>query len=142
MPADRLESRRAIKQVLATVEAIAFLHQGQREQDADGYLIATPDDYQLARRLLIGPLNEAVGIGDRLFRTLGLLQRKYPKRVFTSTETIEAGIFNNKMTRDRVLKDLVELDAVRCVEESKGKNPARWQLTDKQPKPVLPANVA
>lgn len=44
--------RRDFLQVLTTIEASAFLHQYQRECDASGAVVATTEDYALARRLL------------------------------------------------------------------------------------------
>jgi integrase len=49
--AERVEARRAFPQLVSMIQAVALLHQKQREQDADGHLIATAEDYQLARRL-------------------------------------------------------------------------------------------
>ena len=55
-PHDRVEARRAIRQVLSMIQASALLHQKQREMDEHGQLLANADDYTLARRLLAEPL--------------------------------------------------------------------------------------
>jgi hypothetical protein len=62
IPDTKLEVRRAASQVLAMVQAITLLHQHQRERDADGYLLAKPSDYRLARELLLVPLSASVGV--------------------------------------------------------------------------------
>ncbi|KKK60832.1 hypothetical protein LCGC14_3020420, partial [marine sediment metagenome] len=57
MPAEKVKARRVITQVLAAVEAVALLHQFQRQRE-DGFLIATVEqDYAVARELLLKPLH-------------------------------------------------------------------------------------
>jgi hypothetical protein len=60
-PSDRVEARRGYPQLMSMIQAVCLLHQFQRETDEHGSLIATTDDYRLARRLLLMPL-------DRLMR--------------------------------------------------------------------------
>ena len=44
--------RRDFRQLLTTIQAIALLYQQQRQQTADGAVIALVDDYAIARDLL------------------------------------------------------------------------------------------
>ena len=55
--------RRAFPHVLNMIQAVALLHQRQREQDPDGRLIATAEDYQIARHLLLKPMARLLGNG-------------------------------------------------------------------------------
>jgi hypothetical protein len=52
VPARQIRMRRDFGKLLTCVRTIAFLHQCQREKDADGSVIATIDDYTEARDLL------------------------------------------------------------------------------------------
>lgn len=58
-PAHRVESRRLFPQVLAVIEASCVLHFKHREQSEKG-LVATSADYEIARRVLSGPLLESL----------------------------------------------------------------------------------
>jgi hypothetical protein len=130
MPASKIEARRVISQVLATIEAVALLHQFQRDRDYQGRLIATREDYTVARRLLLGPLQAAIGLGDKV-RHLEQFREKLPDGVFSSDEAMKAGGFNNKMTRDRALKELATMGIIENVAKGKSHCPAQWRWTDK-----------
>jgi hypothetical protein len=52
---------RIFKRLLASIRASAFLHQLQRPVDADGYVLATQDDYRIARRALATAFETATG---------------------------------------------------------------------------------
>ena len=64
-PAERTDARRAFGHLLSMIEAVTLLHQFQRvPEPADGLLIvATVDDYRIARKLLAGPFARALGDG-------------------------------------------------------------------------------
>lgn len=130
LPTQRIESRRIIKQVLATIECVAFLHQHNRDLDKHGRLIATPEDYKVARRLLLEPLNQAIGLKDAARKNYSKLKKKFPKG-FNSNQALKAGCFKGKMSRDRALKELVELDVLNCVAKGKSHTPVRWAWTEK-----------
>jgi hypothetical protein len=52
LPAHTVRMRRDFRQLLTTIQAVAFLYQCQRDRTPDGAIIATIDDYDVARRLL------------------------------------------------------------------------------------------
>jgi len=52
MPGKNPTELRLFKRLLRSVEASAFLHQLQRPRDTDGAILATPDDYAIARLAL------------------------------------------------------------------------------------------
>jgi len=62
-PVQRLEARRAASRVVSLMQASALLHQFQRKTDSDGRLVATIDDYRLARALLNPWLGSRLGGG-------------------------------------------------------------------------------
>ena len=59
VPTDNVRMRRDFKQLLTCIQAIALLHQFQRKRDSHGAIVATLDDYVIARDLL-GPVFDAV----------------------------------------------------------------------------------
>jgi hypothetical protein len=141
MPSDKLETRRIFEQVLATIETLAFLHQHCRERDSTGRLIATLDDYAVARGLLLAPLTDSIGPGEKVKDHYRALQRVFPNKAFTSAEAIRAEVFNDKMATSRALKKLAEAGVVRCVAEAKGNRPARWDWTGQGLGEVLPERL-
>jgi hypothetical protein len=52
VPAHAVRMRRDFRQLLTTIQAVAFLYQAQRGRTADGAVIAAVEDYGVARRLL------------------------------------------------------------------------------------------
>jgi hypothetical protein len=50
-PGNRVRSRRDFPKLLALIEASAFLHQGQRPRDGKGNIVATGQDYSIAKDL-------------------------------------------------------------------------------------------
>ncbi len=130
MPATRIEARRVIQQVLSTIEAVAVLHQHQRERDKVGRLVATRTDYEIARKLLLQPLNKSIGLSDREQSAYAILREKFPIE-FDSDQALKAGSFNNKMTRDRTLKELKGLGVIKQTAAGKSHQSARWAWTGK-----------
>jgi DNA-binding MarR family transcriptional regulator len=59
IPANAVRMRRDARQLLACIEVTALLHQCQRRHNENGAVIATLDDYAIARRLL-APVFDAV----------------------------------------------------------------------------------
>jgi hypothetical protein len=59
VPAADVRMRRDFRQLLTVIEALAFLHQLQRPRAPDGSVLATADDYQIARELL-APVFDAI----------------------------------------------------------------------------------
>jgi hypothetical protein len=93
IPAQELRTRRDYGQLLTTIQTIALLHQYQRERTESGAVIATLDDYAIARRLLASIFDavmvegitpavratiEAVGPGESL--DLAVLMRRLKRR--------------------------------------------------------------
>jgi len=90
-PTQRLEARRAASRVVSLMQAAALLHQFQRQTDSAGRLVATLDDYRLARALLNQWLGSRLGGGlsagaMRLWRLA--VERKQGEEL-TTTELAE-----------------------------------------------------
>jgi hypothetical protein len=63
VPANQIRMRRDFRQMLTAVQAVALLHQCQRERDKHGRIVATLDDYRLARELLLDAFTQAAAGG-------------------------------------------------------------------------------
>jgi MarR family len=59
VPAKAVRMRRDFRQLLTSIQAFALLYQRQRETTADGGIVATLEDYRLARELL-APIFEGI----------------------------------------------------------------------------------
>jgi hypothetical protein len=53
IPASLIRMRRDFRQLLTAIQSVALLHQRQRDRDEIGRVIATLEDYQIARELLL-----------------------------------------------------------------------------------------
>jgi hypothetical protein len=130
---ERVEARRAFPQLMSMIQAVALLHQRQRQQDADGLLVATADDYQLARYLLLKPMARLLGSGlsDPAGRFYDRLSA-WAANDFTASEAKrrEAG---SKSSVHAWLHELSEAGIVDAVAEARGRSPATWRLTGKTP---------
>lgn len=71
------------------IEAIVLLHQYQRQSDENGRLIATSEDYELARFLLKSTLARALGRGvsDAALRFYQRLVSRFGGQDFDSRQT-------------------------------------------------------
>jgi hypothetical protein len=124
LPSHDPRCRRVARQVLSVVEAVTLLNQGRRKKTADGRLIAEGIDYIVARRLLLGPLHSALGLGRDRYQTYARLRKALPDE-FDSNTALEH--FRNKMTRDRTLKKFVELGLLETTKEGTSHTPAKWR---------------
>lgn len=73
--ANSVRVRRDFRQLLSCIQAIALLHQCQRERDSGGAIIASLDDYAVARDLLQDVFRaiESEGLSDALRDTLAMI---------------------------------------------------------------------
>jgi hypothetical protein len=136
IPSKKLEVRRVIQQILTIIEATVVLHQFQRDKK-DGFLVATLDDYAVARRLLLRPVHEAVGI-RKDDKEAQLLRAKIKTDTFTTPEVKKALAFKNDMGPSRLMKRLVETGMLVRLSARKGAVAARYQWARKPESLVLP----
>jgi hypothetical protein len=131
---DRVEVRRAFPQLMSMVQAVTLLYQRQRQQDTNGQLVATADDYQLARRLLSKPLSRLLGgkVSDPARRFYDRLANWAHGGEFTTTEARRRET-NSQTAVYGWLDQLHDAGIVEMVEAPRGRSPARWKLTGNGP---------
>jgi hypothetical protein len=121
------------------IKAVALLHERQRQRTTvrgKEILLATVEDYAVARRLLLASINETlVNVPGRAARVYEKLRARFPDG-FNSNQLLPT-YFNNKMTRDRTLGDLQEIGVLRCVSQGVRGRPARYEWI-REIEPVLP----
>jgi hypothetical protein len=132
MPAGRVECRRAFAQVLTVIKAVVLLNR-HRRLAPDGGLLATLDDYALARRLLLGPLHAALGAGKgyKDYEAFERLRAGVRKDVFTAADVRRALGFDNDMGPSRLLRGLVDAGLVVLLTVPKGRTPATYRWAGK-----------
>jgi hypothetical protein len=143
LPDSRVEVRRAFPHLESLVQASALLHQYQRCQDNAGRVIATHEDYRLARYLLREPMRRLMGGGiseparrfhERLRGWFGLAQ-------FTTKDARMKEQASRASVHDW-LSELNAAGAVELVEPGRGSLPATWRLCDLTPDgDVLPSET-
>ena len=132
---DRVEVRRAFPRLLGAVQAVALLHQWQRQVDGDGRIIATADDYQIARRLLAKPFSRQLGGGlsDSASRLLDRMRWRNGDE-FTTSDAYDR--VKTEFSRRAVtgwLAELADAGVLQQAESHKGSKPARWKRTGAEP---------
>jgi hypothetical protein len=129
-PHEQVEARRAFGHFMGTIQALALLHQHQRQIDGDGRIVATMADYRLARLLVRGPLGRLLG-GSLSGATIRFHERLtgWVSGSFSTTDAKKKDRKARK-TINAWLSDLVDAGAVQQVEAGKGQKPAVWRLTE------------
>jgi hypothetical protein len=126
---ERVEARRAYPHLMSMIQASALLHQFQRQLDDDGRIVASTDDYQLARHLVRGPLARLLGgrISDAAIRYHDRL-KAWAGGKFTTTEAVKHDRASDRAVRGW-LNELADAGAVEQLDAPKGSRPATWKLT-------------
>lgn len=139
IPTQRHEARRAMPMILATIKAVALLHQRQRPgfSGQHGAIInANLDDYAIARDLLDGPMGRALGgaLPDAVARFGERLTEQHGADSFTSTEALGGDtVLSSKGKVNEYLRCLEGAGVVECVEEARGAKPTVWRVVGKVP---------
>jgi hypothetical protein len=131
LPDHHVEIRRAFPHLISLIQTLALLHQYQRAEDSAGRVIATADDYQLARHLLREPMRRLMGggISDPARRFYQRLRGWFSFMPFSTTDAR----LKEKASRASVYDWLHELNAagaLQLVEGGKGPQPAKWQVSE------------
>jgi hypothetical protein len=131
---ERVEARRAFPHLMSMVSASALLHQFQRRTDGADRLIASIDDYMVARHLCLGPLSRLLGskISAACLRFYDRL-RGWAEGEFTTSEAARRDRRAGKSIRGWLL-ELAEAGGVEQIEPSKGSKPATWKFIQIDPK--------
>jgi hypothetical protein len=123
---ESVEARRSINQVLSMVKAVALLHQFQRivEPRDDDYILACPEDYRIARSLLVEPLSRSgSGLTEAIKRYYHGLRDWEDRQQFTvKAASRRGGDVNDDSTIRKYLGKLVDASLVRIVGK-RGKAP-------------------
>jgi len=134
---DRVDVRRAFPQLMSMIQAVVLLYQKQRETDGDGRLIAIPDDYQLARHLLVKPFSRMLGSGlsDPARRFCDRLIDWFGADAFTTPDA------KNKETGSKSsvygwIGELHGAGLVEMIEPHRGPSPTRWRLNSVGPSDI------
>jgi hypothetical protein len=134
VPVGHLRMRRDFRQLLTVVQAIAILYQRQRARDAAGRIVATLDDYRMARELLLEIFTAAAtgGVTPQVRQTVQALLEFHAKASAPMTvkalgealglakdttwhrvrRAMELGLINNEETRRFQPAKLVPGDAL------------------------------
>jgi hypothetical protein len=140
VPADHVRMRRDFRQLLTMIEAIAMLHQHQRERDADGRIVANLDDYGHARTLLLDVFQgvSSAGLTPQVRETVAAVQRIYEGEPLTK-QAIADALGLSKDTAWYRIKRAISLGYLSNDETRKGR-PAQIRPGDPLPddRPALP----
>jgi hypothetical protein len=142
IPDSKIEMRRAISQILSMTEAVALLHEHKRKRmpAPDGRIVATEQDYAIARELLLEPIRETAGGSARAHRAAARLLKEFPDGFDSNDASTLDDLFKNKMTRDRTLKAIVALGILRKGPKGVKGSPTKYEWTGSLD--VLPEGVA
>lgn len=141
MPTSKIEMRRVFQQVPSLIEVITYVHQHSRTRTAAGGLVATADDYELARLLVLGPLHASVGLGKDHAKCAAFAA-KLPEHEFDSAEALKVLSAETRKVAHDWLKKLVSVGVIKCVAAGVGNRPARWRKTGKSVDEALLPSVA
>lgn len=138
LPTSRPEARRVMSHILRLIATVTLLRQYQRctgSVQRDCTLIATVDDYTIARELLVGPIARLLmgGISQAALNLGKHLHAHFGTKTFTSTE---AAASNQQVTSRKVctyLNDLADIGVAKVVNASRGNKAALWQMTGPVP---------
>jgi hypothetical protein len=146
MPKQHVKVRRIFRRhVIALIEVIAYLHQFIRPRNSFGQLEATLEDYALARRLVLGSLHLAIGLGKD-FAKCQEIEKKLPQdKQFTTAEAAAAlgkdGPLSRKVTGEALAK-MATHGIIKLVRTGIGTKPSVWEWTGKTVDELLLPSVA
>lgn len=133
-PFDRVEARRGFPHLMNAVQAVALLHQFQRDFDGRGRLIATEDDYRVARNLVSTPLARLLAgrLSDAALQFLERLRGWFHVDEVFSTRDAKQREASSKRSVQGWLADLCEFGTLELVESNRGNKPSLWRLIPQQ----------
>ena len=142
LPAKKVEARRVAVQILSVIEAVTLLHQFKRARDSHGRLIATLDDYEIARGILAQPLHSSLGVPDSPARMYYKLYATYKRKPFTTKQakTLERDASDRSVTN--WLRQLADHDCIVKLKKAEGVKPAMWILNGQSPHDAVLPDLA
>jgi hypothetical protein len=129
----RVELRRGFPQIISLVQAVALLHQHQRDRDEGGRVVATRADYELARILLVKPMARLLGggVSDGAIRFHRRLV-SYAFTGFTTTDAARREDYSKSAVRDW-LHELADAGCLKVISPGRGRSPTTWEMTGDDP---------
>lgn len=146
VPADLVRMRRDFRQLLTVIQAVALLHQRQRERDPEGRIIASLEDYRQARLLLLDVFTEAAtgGVSRPVRETVAAVAALYDGASPVSVTVLSNHLGLHRSTTWRRIQEAVRLEFVGNEETRQGK-PAKLvpgvPLPEERPALPLPEDV-
>lgn len=139
VPPIAVRLRRDFGAVLALIRAHAVLHQLSRDEDDNGRIIATVEDYRAVRSLIHGVLSEGLGsaVSDTIRETVAAVEKlapAHPDGVVATAVAERLGI--DKSAASRRLRVAADHGYVHNNEERKGR-PGRWVVGEPLPDSVV-----
>ena len=133
-PVSRPEARRAFPLLLGMIEAVALLHHRQRTRNCDGKVVATADDYRVARFLLSRPLAHVFGrtLSDGCRRFWSRLRVWTTTEPFKSSEAYTRENFSDRQVREW-LKELAHAGHLEIVEAGGRGKPYSYRIAHVAP---------
>lgn len=132
-PCDRTDARRMFSQLLSLIEAVTVLHQYQRTPDPcdDCEIVATMDDYSVARRLLAEPFARCLadGVSAAACRFLARLRESFGFDEFDSNDAAHDLVIGDKQTIRAYLRALTYAGHLEQTEPARGQRPARYKVS-------------
>ena len=135
LPSDRIEARRAAKDVMEMIATIALLHQRQRvtgRVEHGEIISATIRDYAIARRLLMGPISRALGgvLAPGVSKLFERLNGRYGTESFTSSEAARDDLtIRSRPKMGEHLRTISDATgALELVEVGQGSKPNVWRI--------------
>ena len=136
-PSDRTDARRSFGHTLSMIEAVTLLYQFQHiEQPSDEVAImATREDYEIARRLLAEPMARSSGNGlsDAAMRFYERLGAQVSGNFTTAYVARVEGIIEDMQTIRKYVRSLARTGYLDVVEPTRGNKPAVYQLASHPP---------
>ena len=141
VPPNFVRMRRDFRQLLTVIQAIAVLYQRQRPRDPRGYVVATLDDYAMARELLVEVFTAAAtgGVTREVRETVNALRSLHAKGEPVTIKGLGDQLGLNRSTAWHRVSRAIELGLIRNEESRKGQ-PAKLIPGDDLPeeRPALP----
>jgi hypothetical protein len=132
-PENKTDSRRAVRQLTATIQTLVLLRHYHRDKE-DGYYVATLADYGLARQLLLPSFHALLGVGKDYPKALALWQALGGAKQFTTPAAKKAMGFTNDMATSRLLRALVDAGLVVKLSDQDGRTPALYEWVEDGPR--------
>jgi len=131
LPLERLEVRRTFGHLISFIQAVALLHQYQRERNERGQIIATHKDYDVVRLYLPGPLARSLGC-ELTQGAKDLLEVVKERERFTIPDMVGETKLSDNTIRGRI-KELQNTGQIIKVQDSKGQTAAVYAIAGDPP---------